>query len=164
MFKRSAGCVVCLSLLLLFVSAPASADATFTTATVTCSSFTATGTVTSAYVGIRVWNTTAGQYEGGPALIDSYYDVGAPAYYFPASGGSFSFTVNFPPQNPGDTIVARVYGTDTPAFGGWDGGTFPQIEGTCAAAVPTLSGWMLALFAIVLGAAGLYLARRQWLA
>jgi hypothetical protein len=98
--------------------------------------------VTTTYVAVRIWNLTDGQSEGGPALIDSYYDVGAPTAYFAASaGGAFSFTVNFPEQNAGDVLVARIYATNTAAFGGWDLGAFPQVEVPCAgfegAPIPT---------------------------
>jgi hypothetical protein len=162
MNKRFTTCMLGFSLLLLLGSETASADATFSSSAVTCSTFSATGTVTTAYVAVRIWNTTDGQVEGGPALIDSYFDVGAPTAYFPAPGGAFSFTVSFPAQNTGDVIVARIYATDTPAFGAWDGGTFPEVQGSCANAVtvPTLSAWMLAMFAVVLGAAGLRFAGR----
>jgi len=162
MSKRFAFHLLSLALLLLFGTEKANADAVLTSAVVNCSLFEATGTVTSAYVGVRIWNLTDGQFEGGPALIDSYFDVGAPTAYFPAPAGTFSFTVNFPAQTPGDSIVARVYGAPLPAFGSWDGGAFPQIEGTCGVTeVPTLSGWMLGLFALVLSAAGLSVAGRR---
>ncbi len=165
MKRRFVFCVLLFSIFLLLGSENANADATLSSSLVTCSSFTATGTVTTAYVGVRVWNLTAGQSEGGPALIDSYFNVGAPTAYFPAqAGGAFSFTVNFPGQPAGDVILARVYATDTPAFGAWDGGAFPQVQGACALEtlpVPTLSWWMMAVFIIALAAAaGLRLAGR----
>src|SRR5262249_29918309 len=130
--RKRISCTVFLCVFSLLLSGKAGADATLTSASVTCSSFTATGTVTTAYVAIRVWNTTIGQSEGGPALIDSYANVGAPAYYIPAPGGNFSFSVSFPQQSAGDVIIGRVYATDTAAFGAWDGGTFPQIQDACA--------------------------------
>jgi hypothetical protein len=131
MYKRFASYVLFLSFFLLSGLQIANADATFSSSQLTCSSFSATGTTTASYVGVRIWNLTDGQFEGGPALIDSYYNVGAPTAYFAAPGGAFSFTVSFPVQNTGDVIVARVYGTNSPVFGGWDGGTFPQIQVSC---------------------------------
>jgi len=162
MHRRFALPLLSLPLLLLFATEKANAAATFSSSLVTCSSFGATGTVTSAYVGVRVWNLTDGHFEGGPALIDSYFNVGAPTAYFPASAGAFSFTANFPVQDPGDVLVARIYGAPSPAFGSWDGEAFPQVQVSCSVTeVPTLSGWMLVLFALVLGAAGLSVAGRR---
>jgi hypothetical protein len=162
MYKRFTFYMLIPSLLLLLGVQRANADATLTSAAVTCSSFTATGTVTTAFVGVRVWNLTDGQFEGGPALIDSYFNVGAPTAYFPATAGAFSFTVNFPLQDRGDVIRARVYATNSQAFGAWDGGTFPQVDVACGGeGVPTLGGWMLAVLAIVLGAASLFAVGRR---
>jgi hypothetical protein len=134
MFSRSVKLVAVLFVFALVLGLglqPASAAASFASSAVTCSSFSATGTVTTAYVAVRVWNLTKGQSEGGPALIDSYAPVGAPTAYFAASGGAFSFTVNFPEQNAGDVIVARIYGTNTPAFWEWDSQAFPQVQVAC---------------------------------
>ncbi len=124
----------------------AHADASFASSEVTCSSFSATGTVTTTYVAVRIWNLTDGQSEGTSAVVDSYYDVGAPTAYFAASaGGAFSFTVNFPTQDAGDVLVARIYGTNTPDFGQWDGGTFPEVEVACVgfAGAPIPTGFVL---------------------
>ena len=134
--KSSKGFVLALVLVLSTVALavgaqPAKADATFASSSVTCSSFSARGTVTTTYVAVRIWNLTAGQSEGGPALIDSYFNVGAPTAYFAAAGGAFSFSVHFPEQHPGDVIRARIYATDSPVFGGWDGGAFPQVDVSC---------------------------------
>jgi hypothetical protein len=158
MSKRFACYTLALSLLLLVGIQKANADATFSSSYVSCSTFTATGTVTTPFVAVRVWNLTRGQFEGGPALIDSFFNVGAPTAYFPAPGGNFSFTASFPVQTTGDTIRARIYAAPAATFGSWDGGTFPQVDVACqpaTAAIPTLSGWMLALLAIVLGAASM---------
>jgi hypothetical protein len=161
MSKRFIFPTLCFSFLLLFGAGKANADATFSTSALTCSSFRATGTVTAAYVAVRVWNLTDGQFEGGPALIDSFFDVGAPTAYFPATGGAFSFTVNFPQQDTGDVIRARIYATDSPAFGAWDGGTFPEIEGACASAstIPTLGPAAIATLAAFLALSGFALLR-----
>jgi hypothetical protein len=145
---------LCLTLVLILLTAVAVfavpshhalANASFSSSSVTCSSFQATGTVTTTYVAVRIWNLTDGQYEGGPALIDSYYNVGAPTAYFAASGGAFSFTVNFPAQDIGDVLVARIYATNTPVFGGWDNGTFPQIQVPCSGfqGAPIPAGFVL---------------------
>jgi hypothetical protein len=163
MYKRFTFYMLILSFLLLSGLQKANAGATLSSSSVTCSSFNATGTVTTPFVGVRIWNLSAGQSEGGPALIDSYFNVGAPTAYFPASGGAFSFTVNFPIQTAGNIITARVYAAPTAAFGSWDGGAFPQVELTCSnlAPVPTLAGWMMVMLAIVLGAVGLLAAGRR---
>lgn len=123
------------------------ANASFSSSQVTCSSFSASGTVTTTFVAVRVWNLSKGQSEGGPALIDSYFNVGAPTAYFAAGpGGAFSFTVNFPDQPTGDVIVARIYATNTAAFGAWDHGTFPQVRVSCSQGnegVPVPAGFVL---------------------
>ena len=164
MHKRFIFSILIPAFLLLSGLKNANAGATFTSSAVTCSSFSATGTVTTAFVGIRVWNSTDGQVEGGPALIDSFFNVGAPVAYFPATAGVFSFTVNFPLQDTGDVIVARIYATDSQAFGAWDGLAFPQVTVACAggsSVIPTLDEWMLAMLALVLGAVGLLAVRRH---
>jgi hypothetical protein len=164
MFKRLAFLVLVPTLLLLCGIQKASADAVLKTSDVTCGSFTATGTVTQPYVAVRVWNLTDGQFEGGPALIDSYFNTGAPTFYQLATGGNFSFTATFPVQNTGDQIQARVYAAPTNAFGSWDGGAFPQVIVSCAAlgsSIPTLSQWMLVALAIVLGGLSLWMVNRR---
>ena len=69
MYKRFIFCILIPAFLLLSGLQKANADATLSSSAVTCSSFSATGTVTTAFVGVRVWNLTDGQFEGGPALI-----------------------------------------------------------------------------------------------
>jgi hypothetical protein len=147
MFSRSVKLVAVLFVFALALGLglqPASAAASFASSAVTCSSFSATGTVTTTYVAVRVWNLTDGQSEGTAALIDSYYNVGAPTAYIAATGGAFSFTVNFPEQNAGDVLVARIYATDSPTFGAWDGLAFPQVQVACGFAGPNLpNGFVL---------------------
>jgi hypothetical protein len=100
-------------------------------ATVTCSGFFATGTANKSdgFVGVRVWVGSA----FGPALIDSFSNVGAPTYYAPVNSTSGAYTVSavFTAQPAGTTLIARVYGAPTNAFGSWDQGTIHDTTVVC---------------------------------
>jgi len=105
--------------------------ASASSAAVTCSGFLATGTANASdgFVGVRVWRGSV----GGPALIDSFINVGAPTYYAPVNSATGAFSVNagFAAQPAGTVLIARVYGAPTNAFGSYDTGAISDITVAC---------------------------------
>jgi hypothetical protein len=109
---------VCLILAVLVLTAlsmptPTRADGAMISYNLTCSSFSATGTTTTAYLGLQV--------QGG---------FGNAAVGLPAPGGVGGGTINFPPQPAGTTLSIYVYGA-TDSSGSWDGHSFFVDAVTC---------------------------------
>ena len=101
------------------------ASATLGSYGLTCSSLRISGTTTASYLGVFLHNDTTNE------LI---YNVGDVIY--PAAGGSFSFTVNFPAQSKGDLLWFDVWGNTTATGFNWDSENYITIIENCTSAVP----------------------------
>jgi hypothetical protein len=100
-----------------FSAQSAKASAAMTSYTLTCSSFTASGTTNSPYGGLEVITPTDAVFAG-----------------FPASGGSFSGTINFPAVPEGTLITIYVYGAVDSA-GYWDNQPYFVADVACKDAI-----------------------------
>jgi hypothetical protein len=86
----------------------------------TCSSFSASGTAASAWVGVTIRNIDTGTF-----ILDSGLNSGAPGAFFPVIyneysrvvTGTYSFTVTFPEQPAGTRLQALYSGFNDPTKG-----------------------------------------------
>jgi hypothetical protein len=94
----------------------------------TCTGFTASGTGTpaSGYAGMQVWRGFA----FGPAVIDSFNNIGVPAAYAAISPNG-SYRISMPFSRQSGVLVGRIYRATAPTFGSWDNAAYQDVTVVC---------------------------------